>query len=370
MLSIAARAALRGHGLVEPNPMVGCVLSRDGVVLAIGHHRRFGGLHAEREAIAACRARGLDPAGATAYVTLEPCNGHGKQPPCTQALLEAGIARVVYAVRDPNPAKSGGVELLRSRGVAVEHIEHEMCTRLAGPFLRSLDGLPWVTAKWAQTLDGRIATRTGQSQWISSKESRRRVHRLRARVDAILTGLGTVLADDPMLTARRESGARRLRRIAARVVVDSKLMTPVESRLVQSAHAAPVIIVSAATLNEELNAARSRRRAALEQAGVRVVEVGMDAAGEVDLPQALRALRSLGITTILVEAGPRLLGSLLGGGLIDEAVVHMAPMILGDSEARPVAAGKAAPNLSDASRWKLVWSRRAGPDLELLLRRL
>lgn len=370
MLSVAARAALRSHGDVEPNPMVGCVLVRDGRIIAVGHHRKYGTLHAERDALALCRTAGIDPAGATAYVTLEPCNGQGKQPPCTQALIEAKIARVVYAVRDPNPAKSGGVELLRSRGIVVDHVENAMCTRLSGPFLKSLSGMPWVTAKWAQTLDGRIATRTGQSQWISSKDSRRRVHRLRARVDAVLTGLGTVLADDPQLTARHESGARRIRRLATRVVVDSKLMTPVESKLAKTAREIPVLILTATPASVDLRQAWDRRRTALESLDVKIVEVGADATGEVDLSAGLRALCTHGLTTVLVEAGPRLLGSLLNERLIDEAIVHLAPMIMGDPEARPVATGKPAPNLTDASRWELLRSKRVGPDLELLYWRM
>jgi diaminohydroxyphosphoribosylaminopyrimidine deaminase/5-amino-6-(5-phosphoribosylamino)uracil reductase len=370
MLSIAARAALRSHGDVEPNPMVGCVLVRDGRVLAVGHHRRHGALHAERDVLASCREAGIDPAGATAYVTLEPCNGHGKQPPCTEALIEAKVARVVYAVRDPNPAKSGGVELLRSRGIIVDHVENAMCTRLSGPFLKTLSGMPWVTAKWAQTLDGRIATRTGQSQWISSRDSRCRVHRLRARVDAVLTGLGTVLADDPQLTARPESGARRIRRVATRVVVDSKLMMPVDSKLAKTAREIPVLILTATPASTALRPAWERRKNALELLGVEIIEVGPDSTGEVDLSAGLRALCTEGITTVLVEAGPRLLGSLLNERLIDEAVVHLAPMILGDPEARPVAAGKPAANLADASRWELLRSKRVGPDLELLYRRM
>jgi diaminohydroxyphosphoribosylaminopyrimidine deaminase/5-amino-6-(5-phosphoribosylamino)uracil reductase len=370
MLSVAARAALRSHGDVEPNPMVGCVLVRDGKILAVGHHRKYGTLHAERDALAACHKAGHDPAGATAYVTLEPCNGQGKQPPCTQALIEAKIARVVYAVRDPNPAKSGGVELLRSRGIVVDHVENAMCTRLSGPFLRTLSGMPWVTAKWAQTLDGRIATRTGQSQWISSKDSRRRVHRIRARVDAVLTGLGTVLADDPQLTARPESGARRIRRLATRVVVDSKLMTPVESKLAKTAREVPVLILTVTPASVDLRKAWDRRRDALESLGVKIVEVGADATGEVDLAAGLHALCAHGLTTVLVEAGPRLLGSLLNERLIDEAIVHLAPMIMGDPEARPVATGRPAPNLTDASRWELLRSKRVGPDLELLYWRM
>lgn len=369
-MTIAARAALRAMGSVEPNPMVGCVLARDGAVLAIGHHRAFGSLHAEREALTSARSRGIDPKGCTAYVTLEPCNGHGKQPPCTAALVEAGITRVVYAVRDPNPPKSGGAEFLRSRGIVVDHVNHAFAQRLSAPFIkRAKTGLPWVTAKWAQTLDGRIATRTGQSQWISSPASRKRVHRLRARVDAVMTGIGTVLADDPLLTARRESGARKVRRLASRVVIDSKLMTPVDSKLVQSSAMVPTILITACPLSGTALHNWLLRQDFLVNAGVRVIQAEPTTAGEVDLRSALAALGKHGISTILVEAGPRLLGSLIDGHLIDEAVIHLAPMVLADEQARPVASGRSAPLLTDAARWRLARAKQVGPDMELLYAR-
>lgn len=371
-MSLAARAALRAHGLVEPNPMVGCVLARDGHVLAIGHHQQFGLLHAERQALASCRSRGIDPRGATAYVTLEPCNGHGKQPPCTQALIDAGIARVVYAISDPNPSKSGGADLLGSRGIVVDHLAgHALAERLSAPFIKNtMRKLPWVTAKWAQTLDGRIATRTGQSQWISSKHSRRRVHRLRSRVDAILTGIGTVLADDPLLTARADCGARRVRRPAARIILDSKLMTPLDSKLIATAGQIPTVIITTAPASAAQTAPWTARRDALARAGARLVDVHATPAGEVDLSDALSALFAQGISTLLVEAGPRILGSLIDARLIDEAIIHLAPMVMGDEEARPVASGRVAPLLSDSSRWQLLRAKPVGPDLELIYKRL
>ncbi len=370
-LDIAARAALRALGRVEPNPMVGCALVRDGRLLAVGHHQRFGDLHAEREALAACRARNIDPRGATAYVTLEPCHGHGKQPPCTEALVHAGIARVVYAVPDPSPAKSGGAAFLRASGIHVDPLpDHELSHRLSGPFIKRITtGLPWVSAKWAQTIDGRIATRTGQSQWISSPASRARVHRLRAVVDVILTGLGTVLADDPYLTARLVSGARDIRRIARRVVIDSKLMTPPAARLIHTAREVPTTIIT--TRREGPHEAPwIQRRQVLLAAGADIIEAPANPDGEVDLHAALLALAATHNTsTVLVEAGPRLLGSLLAQSLIDEAIVHLAPLVLADDQARAVASGKPAPLLSDASRWRLQRSRPTGDDIELWYRR-
>ncbi|MFI4882116.1 MAG: bifunctional diaminohydroxyphosphoribosylaminopyrimidine deaminase/5-amino-6-(5-phosphoribosylamino)uracil reductase RibD, partial [Phycisphaerales bacterium JB064] len=192
-LDMAARLALLGLGRVEPNPMVGCVIVRDGRVLGAGAHRVFGQPHAERRAIEDAKCKGHDLRGATAYVTLEPCAHTGKQPPCTDALLEAGIAQVVYAAADPHPDARGGASVLESASVRVRQSNaSQLATAVSAPFRqRVLEGRPWVIAKWAQTLDGRIATRAGDSQWISSRASRRRVHALRGRVDAILTGMGT-----------------------------------------------------------------------------------------------------------------------------------------------------------------------------------
>ena len=269
MLELAARAASRSAGHVEPNPMVGAVLVRAGRVIGIGHHRVYGGLHAEREAIANCRAQGNDPRGATLYCTLEPCCHTGKQPPCTEAAIEAGIARVVYARPDPHEVSGGGHAVLEKAGIPTGLSgESENATRLSDPFVMGVkSGRPWVIVKWAQTIDGRIATRTGESQWISSARSRARVHRLRGRVDAILTGSGTVMADDPMLNAR---GAR-VRRVARRVVIDTDLETPLESKLVRSAGDYPTLIACSKELvTADICAAR---RDALEAAGVELLGV-------------------------------------------------------------------------------------------------
>lgn len=367
MLDLAARAALRGAGDVEPNPLVGAVLARDGVVLAIGHHRRFGGLHAEREAIEACRRAGRDPAGATLYVTLEPCSHSGKQPPCTEAIADAQIRKVVYARSDPGVESGGGASELSARGVACElSTASGLASRLSDPFVkRAATGRPWIIAKWAQTLDGRIATRTGESQWISGEPSRRRVHRLRGRVDCILTGLGTVLTDDPLLTAR---GVRRVRRVARRVVVDTHLETPVGSRLVQSARAAPTTIACAKDM--ATSHVVTDRREQLEALGVEVMGVPTPVGGGVDLPLLLETLRSHhGATNVLVEAGPGLLGALFAQDLVDEAVVYIAPLLLGDAHARSAAVGRAVQSLAEGRRFTLLRHKRVGEDVELTYRR-
>lgn len=366
MLDLAARLALRGAGLVEPNPMVGAVLVRGGRVIGLGHHRRFGGLHAEREAIGDCRGRGGDPRGATLYCTLEPCGHHGKQPPCVDAVLEAGIARVVYARGDPGLESGGGAARLRGAGVPAELSGASvLATGVSDPFVKRVTtGLPWVIAKWAQTIDGRVATRTGESKWISAQASRRRVHRVRARVDAVLTGSGTVLADDPTLNAR---DARRVRRVATRVVIDTDLDVPLRSALVRTAGALPTVIACSkdlvtAGITEE-------KRAALEAAGVRILGVPEES-GRLRLEMLLRAMgERLGVTSVLVEAGPALLGSLFAQDLVDEAVVYVAPMLLGDERARSVASWRAVESLNAALRLGLWRVKRIGDDVELTYRR-
>ncbi|MBC7833652.1 MAG: bifunctional diaminohydroxyphosphoribosylaminopyrimidine deaminase/5-amino-6-(5-phosphoribosylamino)uracil reductase RibD, partial [Phycisphaerales bacterium] len=233
-LDLAARAALRAAGHVEPNPMVGAVIVKEGKPIGIGHHLRFGGPHAEPLALADCASRGHDPRGGTLYVTLEPCSGYGKQPPCTLAVLGAGIKEVVFARADPNPLKAGGAAQLESLGVKSRlSPASPLASSLSDAFVTRLHhGRPLVIAKWAQTIDGRVATRAGDSKWISSSASRCAVHRLRARVDVVLTGSGTIIADDPMLTGRDIYLARRR---AVRVIVDSTLRTPLESQIIRTA---------------------------------------------------------------------------------------------------------------------------------------
>lgn len=362
MLDLAARHALRALGDVEPNPLVGAVVVREGagerpIVLGIGHHRRFGHAHAEREAIHAAERAGHDVAGATIYVTLEPCRHVGKQPPCTQLLIERRIGRVVYARPDPGEVSGGGAGVLLAAGIACELCAlSSPATRLADAFVRRvMTGLPWVIGKWAQTLDGRVATRTGHSQWISNAASRRRVHRLRARVDGILTGIGTVIADDPMLTARDvRRCARPGWKPAARVVVDADLDLPPASKLAQTARLVPTIACCA---DELLTAGISApRRDALTALGVELVGVPTQPMrpGRLDLRELLLRLGRRGITTIMTEAGPGLIGSLLEADLVNDALVFIAPMMLGDELALASAAGRVAPTLAAARRFELL----------------
>lgn len=369
-LALAARSALRATGLVEPNPLVGAVLVKDNRIIGAGHHRQFGQAHAEVDAIADAMTRSEDLRGSTMFVTLEPCNHHGKQPPCTDAVLAAGIAEVVIARPDPNPLAAGGAARLRAAGVRVRFTDAcPAAARLSDPFVKRVTtDLPWVIAKWAQTVDGRIATRTGESQWISSPASRLRVHALRARVDAVLTGIGTVLADNPTLTPRH---ARHVRRVATRVVIDPRLELPLASRLASSARGVPVLCATTPAARAD----RADHATLLTAAGVAVLETTpsrppLQRPGHIDLRALLAGLRATrGVSTLLVEAGPRLLGSLLAANLVDEAIVFIAPIIFADDAARPAAVGLETPRLTDALRMHLVDLRRSGPDAMMTLRR-
>lgn len=366
LLSLAARLGWRGVGLVEPNPPVGAVIVRDGRIIGMGHHRRFGGPHAEREAIDNCRFRGEDPRGATLAVTLEPCAHQGKQPPCVGAIVEAGIARVIIACRDPHEEAGGGAAWLRKQGVAVDFVSAcQAANDLNSPYVKRLTrGMPWVIAKWAQTLDGRVATRTGESKWISGPRARRRVHVLRARVDAIITGLGTVMADDPMLTAR---DVRHVRRIARRVVTDPDLEIPLDRAVVRSARNIPLTIACDATL-ADADITHDKRQA-LVRAGAEILPV--PASGHaLDLAALLRLLADRHrAANVLIEAGPGLLGAMFAADLIDECVVYVAPMLLGDDLARTVQTGRIVESLSAARRFRLVRARRIDNDMELVYRK-
>ncbi|MBI2760014.1 MAG: bifunctional diaminohydroxyphosphoribosylaminopyrimidine deaminase/5-amino-6-(5-phosphoribosylamino)uracil reductase RibD [Chloroflexi bacterium] len=377
MLDLAARAAARGMGRVEPNPMVGCVIVRAAKagethrparerLIGIGHHRVFGGPHAEVDAIESAKRQGHAGllAGATAYVTLEPCNHHGKQPPCTDALIRERIGRVVFARPDPNPLAAGGAARLRAAGIACEESPVSAAAlALSDPFVKRVrTDLPWVVAKWAQTIDGRIATRTGQSQWISGERSRRCVHALRGRVDAIFTGIGTVIADDPLLTPR----GVHARRTPLRVVIDPDMALSPESRLARTARESPVLAVHcagqvAAGLHTRSDVAA--RLAALDAAGVhRFVAPQED--GLLGLRATLRHLRAAqGVATVMVEGGAGLLGRLVKGGLIDQALVFTGPLVLGDTNAPGPVRGLDAATLAAGQRWTLEWVRSVGGDV-------
>lgn len=343
----ALQLAARGLYTTTPNPRVGCVIVRDGQIVGEGWHERAGTPHAE---IHALRAAGDAARGATVYVTLEPCSHHGRTPPCAEALVSAGVARVVAAMRDPNPLVAGaGIDMLTLAGIQAEVGLMEAEARALNPgfISRMTRGRPWVRLKTASTLDGRTALANGQSQWITGEAARADVQRLRARACAILTGSGTVLADDPRMTVRDFDIGRQ----PLRVVVDSTLRTPA------SAAVLPALIAC--------HRADPAARAALEAAGADVIELpGAD--GRVDLAALLALLAQRGVNELHVEAGAALNGALLAANLIDEWVAYVAPMAVGN-DARGLFAIPELTALKDAARFTLADVRHLGGDVRLTL---
>ena len=324
VMRYALQLASRGLGLVEPNPPVGAVVVDQYLnLISEGWHQRFGGPHAEVHALAAA---GQFARGATLYCTLEPCSHQGKTPSCAPAVIAAGIRRVVIGTRDPAPHVDGrGMALLRQAGVEVEEgVCEAEARRMIAPFRRlTLDSRPWVHAKWAMSLDGRIATRTGDSQWISNEQSRAQAHELRGRCDAIVVGVTTVLHDDPQLTAR-PAGAR----VATRVVLDSQASTPLTSHLVRTAREVPVLVVTSQNAPED-------QKERLRTAGVEVLSLA-GAAGDPCRPSLRLLLEELGrrsMSHVLLEGGAGVLGTALDEGLVDECHVFIAPRIIGGREA-------------------------------------
>lgn len=316
----ALELAAHGRGWVEPNPLVGCVVARGAEIVGEGWHRRYGQAHAEVEALAIAGPRAQ---GATLYVTLEPCCHFGKTPPCTAAVIAAGVRRVVAARPDPFPAVAGqGLVQLRAAGIEVEvGLLEEEARRLNAPYLKLLaSGRPWIIAKWAMTLDGKLASRTGDSRWISGEASRRIVHELRGRVDAVLIGRGTAQADDPLLTAR-PPGARA----AMRVVLDTRAALSSESQLVRTARDAPVLVATSL-------AAAADDCARLRAAGCEVLICDGDTPAA-RLDQLLLELGRRRMTNVLVEGGSQLLGSLLDAQQIDEVHAFIAPKLVGGGSA-------------------------------------
>ncbi len=315
-MSEALECAARGVGDVEPNPPVGAVLVRDGLEIARGRHEKFGGPHAEVNAIAAA---GDGARGATLYVTLEPCCHHAKTPPCTEAVIRAGISRVVVATEDPDRNVSGrGIEILRRAGVEVDlGVCRSEALALLGPYVKlRTTARPWVICKWAQTADGLLALSPEYGRWISTEESRRRAHRLRGICDGVCVGVGTVLADDPLLTNRLVGGRR-----PARLVLDSHLRTGADCRLLRTAGECPVIIACLeSTIEHSGGKANALRRAGAEILPLRASQTGLD------LPELLDELGRRRWTRLLVEGGQKVLGSFIYAGLCDEIIVFVSPL--------------------------------------------
>jgi diaminohydroxyphosphoribosylaminopyrimidine deaminase/5-amino-6-(5-phosphoribosylamino)uracil reductase len=354
----AIELAENGMGDVEPNPVVGAVIARDGEVLGEGFHERFGGAHAEVNAIEACGM--VDLVGASLYVSLEPCCHEGKTPPCTEAIIQAGIKRVVIASDDPTEKASGrGLGILRDEGIEIVLADGEEATRarlLNQPFRkRARVGRPWVLFKSAMTLDGKVATRAGDSKWISGEDSRELAHRWRAALDAVIVGIGTALADDPLLTARPDGLVAEPERQPRRVVFDSLARLAPTSRLIAAATEVPLtIVVSRAAARSDIDA--------LEAAGAQVlVATGENEPARVR--SALDQLSQLGVTAALLEGGPHLAGAFLDAGEIDEIRLFLAPILLGGRTARDPLEGEGVERISEALRALTMSCERVGEDL-------
>ena len=338
----ALALAARGWGRTAPNPMVGAVVVRDGVVVGEGWHAEHGGPHAEVEAL---RSAGELARGATVYVTLEPCNHYGKTPPCTEALIAAGVSRVVIACADPHPIARGGAQRLREAGIEVTiGVEETAARELNAPFFHALSSdRPFVRLKLAVSLDGAIADHTRRPGWLTGEAARHEVHRLRADADAIAVGIGTVLADDPALTVRHGPAPR----IApVRVVFDGSARLPTDSRLARTARDVPVVVVCRTPDPE--------RAAALGRQGVSLIQAAT-------ARDALLALRERGVRSLLVEGGATLAGALIQGALVDRLVIFRAPLVLGAGSLNAFGTATAV-RASDAPRWRLVESRRFEDD--------
>jgi diaminohydroxyphosphoribosylaminopyrimidine deaminase/5-amino-6-(5-phosphoribosylamino)uracil reductase len=353
-MTIALAQARRGLGRVWPNPTVGCVIVRDGKLLAAAHTRKGGRPHAETEALADARAAGHDLRGATAYVTLEPCSHHGRTPPCAEALIAAGIARVVCAAGDPDPRVNGrGLAMLRQAGIAVdEGVGAAAASEInAGFFLRVREGRPLVTLKLATSLDGHIALASGESRWITGAAARQRGHLLRATHDGILVGIGTALADDPDLTCRLPGMAERS---PVRIVLDSGARLPMQSCLVRTAREVPVWLVAGPD-------APAAAISGLEAAGVVVLRAPLGADGHIDAAAACRALGERGLTRVLVEGGAAVAGAFVARNLVDRLEVFRSGLVLGAGSRSAIGALGLA-SLAAAPRFARVDGDNLGDD--------
>lgn len=329
----ALMLARRGEGRVSPNPMVGCVIVKEGRVIGEGWHEKCGGPHAERAALAACAE---SPQGGTLYVTLEPCCHWGRTPPCTDAIMENRLARVVVGCLDANPLVAGnGVQTLRTAGVAVATgVLEADCKKLNEVFFHFIQNqTPFVTLKYAMTLDGKLAAHTGDSKWVTGETARAHVHRTRNRLSAIMVGLGTVLQDDPLLTCRMEGG-----RDPVRIVCDSRLRIPPDCRLVRSARVSPLLIAAAE---------RNARAEALERAGAEILLCNA-VNGRVDLADLMRRLGARKIDSVLLEGGAALHFAALEAGIVHKVQAYIAPKLIGGAGAKSPVGGQGFAKMADA----------------------
>lgn len=335
-MALALELAERGRGKVEPNPMVGAVLVKNGEIIGKGYHVFFGGAHAEIHAI---NEGGENCTGASLYVTMEPCAHYGKTAPCTEAIIKAGISKVVTTVIDPNPITSGkGIQKLKEAGIEIKMgIMESQAKRLNAPFFKLMQkGLPYVIVKWAMSLDGKIATYSGDSRWITSEESREYVHKIRGQVDGILVGINTVLRDDPLLTCRLEGG-----RNPKRIIVDSNASLPLSSRLVKSINEAEIIVA----VNKN---APQKNIEILEQLGCKIIQT-KDTNDHVGFKELFQRLGEMKLTNILVEGGSSVITSVIEERLVDKIMVFVAPIIIGGEGAKSPVLGKGIDKICKAA---------------------
>lgn len=347
----ALELAVRGEGRVEPNPVVGAVLVKDNRIIGEGWHEYFGGPHAE---INALNNAAESPDGSTLYISLEPCAHFGKTPPCVDAVIKAGVKKVVLAVRDPNPITAGkGAATLKKAGIeVVEGINERKAREINAPFFKlHLEGLPYIIAKWAMSLDGKIAARTGDARWISSEESRAFVHQFREKMGAIMVGIRTVLNDDPSLLGRVAGAAKNPRRI----ILDSFARLPLESRIIKTLPQAETYLVVSANAPQE-------RVKKIYELGVKIFEIE-EVGGALNFIKLGRKLAESGINKILIEGGSSVLASAFEANLVDEIMVFIAPKIIGGKEALSPVGGKGIELIKDALQLEEFTVEHLGSDL-------
>lgn len=360
----AIELAKKGSGHVNPNPLVGAVIVRDGEIIGEGYHECYGQLHAERNAIANAKKRGNSLEGSTIYVTLEPCCHYGKTPPCTEAIIEEKIARVVVGSDDPNPLVSGkGFQMLREKGIEViPHFLKEECDAMNHVFFHYIrTGTPYVAMKYAMTMDGKIACYTGDSKWVTGEESRAHVQTLRNHYKGIMAGIGTVLADDPMLNCRIEGG-----RDPIRIIADSHLRIPMDSQLVRTAGQQPLIVACLPDADEEKEAQLQEKGVeVLRIPGVTTADITEEQKEVISLPVLMKELGARKIDGILLEGGGQLNESALQAGIVDRIYCYIAPKIFGGAQAKTPVEGQGLTRAADAWQFKRIGMQEFGQDILL-----
>lgn len=360
----AIELAKKGSGHVNPNPLVGAVIVRDGEIIGEGYHECYGQLHAERNAIANAKKRGNSLEGSTIYVTLEPCCHYGKTPPCTEAIIEEKIARVVVGSDDPNPLVSGkGFQMLREKGIEViPHFLKEECDAMNHVFFHYIrTGTPYVAMKYAMTMDGKIACYTGDSKWVTGEESRAHVQTLRNHYKGIMAGIGTVLADDPMLNCRIEGG-----RDPIRIIADSHLRIPMDSQLVRTAGQQPLIVACLPDADEEKAAQlQGKGVEVLRIPGVTTADITEEQKEVISLPVLMKELGARKIDGILLEGGGQLNESALQAGIVDRIYCYIAPKIFGGAQAKTPVEGQGLTRAADAWQFNRIGMQEFGQDILL-----